>query len=115
DDGKQDQQTFCPSLYRNPIINMMEWHYCAHPLIPRFCPPDMKLIKKWVVQRMYNFCLRHKLPEMWVYLWENWYRASRWELWAQCAHKLIPVLKTTMILESHWQQIKHNFLYHFHM
>jgi hypothetical protein len=73
DDGKQDQQTFCPPLYHNPIINMMERHYCAHSSIPRFCPPDTKLIKKWAVQYMYNFCLRHKLPEMWVYLWENWY------------------------------------------
>ncbi|KAH9959718.1 hypothetical protein BGW80DRAFT_1131454, partial [Lactifluus volemus] len=115
DDREQDQHTFCPPLYRDPIINMMERHYCAHPSIPGFCPPDAKLIKKWAVQRMYDFCLRHKLPEVWVYLWENWYRAGRWELWARCAHKLIPVLKTTMILESHWRRIKHDFLHHFHM
>jgi hypothetical protein len=100
DDGKQDRHTFCPPLYRDPIINMMERHYCAHPSIPGFCPADVKLIKKWVVQHMYNFCVKHELPEVWVYLWENWYRAGRWELWARCAHKLIPVLKTTMILES---------------
>jgi hypothetical protein len=100
DDGKQGRRTFCPPLYRDTIINMMERHYCAHPLIPGSCAPDAKLIKKWAVQRMYDFCVKHELPEVWVYLWENWYRAGRWELWARCAHKLIPVLKTTMILES---------------
>jgi hypothetical protein len=100
DDGKQGQRTFCPALYRDTIINMMERHYCAHPSIPGYSPPDAKLIKKWAVQRMYDFCSKHNLPEVWVYLWENWYRKGRWELWARCAHKVIPVLKTTMILES---------------
>jgi len=100
EDGKQDRHTFCSPLYRDSIVNMMERHYCAHPSIPGSCPPDAKLIKRWAVQRMYDFCVKHELPEVWVYLWENWYRAGRWELWARCAHKLIPVLKTTMILES---------------
>jgi len=100
DGDKQGRRTFCPALYRDTIINMMERHYCAHPLIPGSSPPDAKLIKKWAVQRMYDFCSKHELPEVWVYLWENWYREGRWELWARCAHKIIPVLKTTMILES---------------
>jgi len=100
DDGKQGRRTFCPPLYRDMIIKMIERHYCAHPSIPGSSPPDAKLIKKWAVQRMYDFCVKHELPEVWVYLWENWYRESRWELWARCAHKVIPVLKTTMILES---------------
>lgn len=100
DDEKEDRRTFCPPLYREAIIKMMERHYCAHPSIPGSCPPDTILIKRWVVQCMYDFCVKHERPEVWVYLWENWYRTGRWELWARSAHKLIPVLKTTMILES---------------
>ena len=100
DNGAPGRRTFCPPLYREPIINMMERHYCAHPSIPGSSPPDAKLIKQWAVQRMYDFCVKHELPEVWVYLWENWYRKGRWELWARSAHKLIPVLKTTMIIES---------------
>jgi len=100
DNEKHRRCTFCAPLYHGAIINMMEQHYCAHPSIPGYSLPNPKLIKKWAVQRMYNFCERHRLPEVWVYLWENWYRAGRWELWARCAHKLIPRLKTTMILES---------------
>lgn len=100
DDEKEGRRTFCPPLYREAVINMMERHYCAHPSIPGSSPPDPKSIKRWAVQRMYNFCVKHERPEVWVYLWENWYRAGRWELWARSAHNLIPVLKTTMILES---------------
>lgn len=100
DDGKSGRRTFCPALYRDHIINMMERHYCAHPLIPGYGPPDAPGIRRWAVQQIYNFCVKHDLPEVWVYLWENWYRRGRWELWARSAHSLIPVLKTTMILES---------------
>ena len=100
DDENQGRRTFCPPLYRNTIVNMIERHYCAHQSIPGYSPPNPKLIKRWAVQRMYDFCEKHGLPEVWVYLWENWYRAGRWELWARCAHTLIPRLKTTMILEG---------------
>ena len=74
DNGKQRQRTFCPPLYREAI--------CAHPSTPGSSPPDAKLIKKWAVQRMYDFCMKHELPEVWVYLWENWYCPGHWDLWA---------------------------------
>ncbi|KAJ6542145.1 hypothetical protein DFH09DRAFT_848348, partial [Mycena vulgaris] len=52
--------------------------------------------------------------EAWTYLWENWYRPGRWELWARSQHPEIPRLKPTMMVESHWRCIKHDFLHHFH-
>jgi len=100
DEGKEGHRTFCPAVFRDSVVNMIERHYCAHPLIPGYGPPDAIGIKRWAVQQMYNFCFKHELPEVWAYLWENWYRKGRWELWARCAHELIPILKTTMILES---------------
>ena len=44
------------------------------------------------------------LSETWttwimVYLLEDWYQSGRWELCAHSAHALMPVLKTTMILQ----------------
>lgn len=80
DDGK-GRHTFCPALYRDPIIKMVERHYCAHPLVPGYAPPEPIGIKRWAVQQMYNFCVKHELPEVWAYLWENWYRKGHWELW----------------------------------
>jgi hypothetical protein len=111
DSDGPSRRTFCPVVYREPIINMMERHYCAHPSIPGYGPPDAVGIKKWAVRQSYNFCHKNKLPEVWAYLWENWYRKGRWELWARCAHKLIPVLKTTMILESQYVSNTWYFIY----
>ncbi|KAJ6578624.1 hypothetical protein B0H10DRAFT_2236088 [Mycena sp. CBHHK59/15] len=92
--GRGPRRTFCPISYREPILTMMEKHYFT---------------------QMYKFCVEHELREVWAYLWENWYRSSCLELWARSVHLEIPVLKTTMILESHWRRIKHDFLHHFHM
>jgi hypothetical protein len=100
DEPEAGRQTFCPRIYRERIIEMMENHYCAHPLIPGYGLPTSDGIKTWAVCQMYNFCVNNKLPEVWAYLWENWYRKDRWELWARSAHSSIPILKTTMILES---------------
>lgn len=94
------RRTFCPAIHRDDIIDMMEAHYCAHPLIPGYAPPNPDGIRKWAVQKVYNYCFNNTLPEVWAYLWENWYRRGRWELWARSAHSMIPILKTTMILES---------------
>jgi hypothetical protein len=100
EDDAIGRRTFCPVEYRETIITMMEKHYCAHPSIPGYAAPDREAIRRWAVRQTYDFCVKNKLPEVWAYLWENWYRKGRWELWARSAHDLIPVLKTTMILES---------------
>ncbi|KAJ6473033.1 hypothetical protein C8R45DRAFT_1163371 [Mycena sanguinolenta] len=109
------RRTFCHASYREPIINILERHFCAHPLLPGSAPPSPVGIRRWAVTEMYKFCVENRLPEVLAYLWENWYRKSRWELWACSVHPKIPVLKTTMILESHWRRIKHDFLHHFHI
>jgi hypothetical protein len=97
---KHARRTFCPPEHRQSIVDMLERHYCAHPSIPGYAAPNPVAIKRWAVQQMYGFCIRNEIPEVWAYLWENWYREGRWNLWARSAHKLIPVLKMTMILES---------------
>jgi hypothetical protein len=97
---KHARRTFCPPEHRQSIVDMLERHYCAHPSIPGYAAPNPVAIKRWAVQQMYRFCIRNEIPEVWAYLWENWYREGRWNLWARSAHKLIPMLKTTMILES---------------
>ena len=100
DASKNTTCTFCSVEYRQPIINMMERHYCAHPLIPGYSSPTPEGIREWAVKQMYKYCVGHNLREVWAYLWENWYRPGRWELWAHSHHPEIPILKTTMILEA---------------
>jgi hypothetical protein len=93
-------RTFCPSELRETIVDMMERHYCAHPLIPGYSHPSARGIREWAVKQIYDFCIEHDLREAWAYLWENWYRMDRWKLWARSVHEDVPRLKTTMILES---------------
>ncbi|KAJ7194330.1 hypothetical protein GGX14DRAFT_339727, partial [Mycena pura] len=108
------RRTFCPVIHRDCIPAMMKTHAFAHPLIPGYCFPSREAIKYWAVKQMYDFCVEHDLCEVWAYLWENWYRTGRWELWVRSVHPTIPRLRTTMICESHWRRIKHDFLHHFH-
>ncbi|KIJ31357.1 hypothetical protein M422DRAFT_267030 [Sphaerobolus stellatus SS14] len=76
--------SFCPSIYQEKIIQMMEHHLCAHPLIPGYLAPTKEGIRAWAVKEMYSFCMKYNLQACWAYLWGNWYRKGHWELWA-CA------------------------------
>ncbi|THU79226.1 hypothetical protein K435DRAFT_884508 [Dendrothele bispora CBS 962.96] len=108
------RRTFCPPEYRESIQKMMDNHLNAHPLIPGYAAPTPEGIREWAVRQMYEYCERNGLCETWAYLWENWYRPGRWELWARSTVDDIARLKTTMIMESHWRRIKKDFLHHFH-
>ena len=96
-----ERHTFCPIEYCDHVVDMMERHFCSHPLIPGYSAPTPDGIKTWAVKQMYNFCVLRELPNLWAYLWENWYRRGRWELWARSAEpREIPRLKTTMLVEG---------------
>ncbi|KAI0294052.1 hypothetical protein B0F90DRAFT_1821561 [Multifurca ochricompacta] len=57
----ETQRKFCPAIYRQPIVTMLERHYCAHPSIPGSAHPSPEGIKKWAVQKMYGFCVKYDL------------------------------------------------------
>jgi len=100
DDDESRRRTFCRKEFWEDIIYLMEQHLCAHPLIPGYAHPSPAGIREWAVKQMYNFCVASDLCELWAYLWGNWYQSGHWELWARSVYPEIPVLKTTMILES---------------
>jgi hypothetical protein len=67
------------------------------------------------VTELYSFCREYDFSKVWAYLWEEWYRRGRWELWACSADPTeIYILRTTMIVESHFRCLKRDFLYKFH-
>ena len=44
----------------------------------------------------------------------NWYAPVQWKLWARSAGPSgISVLKTTMIVESHWRRIKYDYIHRY--
>ncbi|KAJ7048676.1 hypothetical protein C8F01DRAFT_1276477 [Mycena amicta] len=91
--AKAAERRFCPEELQAHIVSMMQQHAFLTRSFRRSRIPVLKV---------------------WAYLWENWYRLGRWELWARSAHPTIPRLRTTMICESHWRHIKEDYLYQFH-
>ena len=46
---KSERHTFCAEEHCQPIIDMVERHFCAHPLIPGYSHPTPTGIRKWAV------------------------------------------------------------------
>ena len=101
---------------QDTVLDIFSRHYNAHPLIPDQngtyqCAKD---IHRVCAAEMYHWCRARNYFRLWAYLWVNWYQPNQWALWARSANgEEIPVLKTTMIIESHWRKIKHDYLHRF--
>lgn len=102
---------FCPPAHRLPIMHLFAKHASQHPLLPERHGEDRdsELIYRDAVTEpeMYRHCERNNLTEVWAYLWNCWYKPSRWHLWTRAAHSAsIPVHRTTMMVEALWRNLK---------
>ena len=98
------------------VLDILCRHYNSHPLIPdkngTFRPSAVIYAES--AAEMYNWCRARNFSRLWAYLFIQWYRPDQWVLWARAANAIeIPVLKTTMVVESHWRKIKHDHLHRF--
>lgn len=101
---------------RNDILSIIDKHANLHPMIPdrNGTYLSSEVIHANSVTEMYLFCRTRDFYRLWAYLWVNWYRPQTWRLWARAANEAeIPVLRTTMIFESHCRVIKHDYLHRF--
>lgn len=63
---------------------------------------------------MYTWCRTHNYSRLWAYMFINWYSSEQWNLWARSHNPdEIPILKTTMIVESHWRKLKYDYFHRF--
>jgi hypothetical protein len=62
---------------------------------------------------MYGYCHRHDLKKVWAYMWNQWYCTEQWKLWARASWADIPRIRTTMMVESLWKNIKRKYLVDF--
>lgn len=95
------------------MVSIFSRHFNAHSLIPdntgTFRSPEV--IYQECATEMYAWCRAHDFYKLWAYLFVNWYTFDMWKLWARSVCPCeIPVLRTTMIVESHWRRIKGDFL-----
>lgn len=101
---------------RDAVLTMFARHFNAHPHIPTRNGALLTTgeIYYQSVVEVYQWCRSKGYPRLWTYLFTNWYKASQWAQWARAANEHeIPVLKTTMIVESHWRRLKHDYLHRF--
>lgn len=113
DEGRLEPRT---KDEKQAILDMMCRHFHFHPFIPdqngTFKSSD--LIHRECATEMYRWCRARGYFRLWAYLFVNWYHPEQWELWARSADpKQIPTVKTTMIAESHWRTLKHDYLHRF--
>ena len=101
---------------KDTVLQLISRHFNCHSLIPdlngTFRSPQK--IHQDCASEVYAWCKARDFFRLWAYLFVNWYRPGQWELWARSANGAeIPVLQTTMIVESHWRRLKHDFLHRF--
>ena len=101
---------------KDTVLSIFTRHYNSHPLIPdqNGTYRTANDIHRACTAEMYHWCKSRNYFRLWAYLWVNWYQPNQWALWARSENaNEIPVLKTTMIVESHWRKIKHDCLHRF--
>lgn len=101
---------------KEAVINLYSNHFNMHPLIPDGdgIYRSAQQIYRDCALEMYAWCRSKNHFRLWAYMWVNWYHPDQWHLWARSANdKEIPILKTTMIVESHWRKLKHDYLHRF--
>ena len=108
---------FCPLEHCLKIIEKFHVHLHQHPQIPLNDEDNSCLtageIHRGAVKDMYDFCFQNDLSQTWAYLWNRWYTPKQWVLWARSADPAIYALKTTMVVESLWRNLKHRDLHEF--
>lgn len=102
---------FCQIEHRATILQKFRIHFHQHPEIPLNDADgthlDANEIHHGAAKDTYDYCRAHNLAQVWAYMWNRWYTPNQWPLWARSAHPAIPRIKTTMIVESLWKQLKH--------
>lgn len=100
----QQEKTWVKSLF-------ME-HFNAHSFFPfNGSRRSGATIYKDCIRETYRWCYDRNYYRLWAYLYSNWYRPDRWSWWARSANETkLSVLRSTMIVESHWRKLKHSYL-----
>ena len=66
---------FCPLAHRASILRIFSKHASQHSLLPERHGQPRSATDIWrdAVTEMYQHCERNNLPDVWAYLWVNWY------------------------------------------
>lgn len=114
--SKDKTYQFCPPIHRLPILRLFAKHASQHSLLPERhgVPRTEHDIRRDAVTELYFHCHRNNLPEVWAYMWNNWYALDRWHLWVRSAHTgCISNHRTMMMVEALWRNLKRLVLHNY--
>jgi len=102
-----------------PILSTMRKHEHWHPfkfpstmpLLDNGSPVTPRFIWLRQATEMHALCKRYKEGYAWEYLWLNWYRFDKWQLWVRAATlEYYPIIQTNAPVETHWNHLKNDVL-----
>ena len=110
------QNPLCSEADAKAVKDLIKKHSSLHPLIPVdinvFLTSDEIYYKS--TNEIYQYCRQRNLVHLWAYLWMNWYSKKNWKLFARSSYPhSMPIARMTMIIESHWRTLKHNYKYQY--
>jgi hypothetical protein len=115
--GKKKQYCTSDAETRKAVIELFMLHLEWHPLIyldptETTAGPTLDVQDAWRNQTMEMYQLCEGLGEAWVweYLWKNWYRPSRWVIWARAISSMTPIAQSNAAVESLWSVLKKGYL-----
>ena len=117
DAGKKKQICVVEKELRTEIVELYNCHLRWHPAthLPVFSQEDVAKIDPQEVWRdqtaeMHLACKNAGQAWAWEYLWTNWYRPSRWVIWARAIYPEVPIINSNSIVESLWSTLKRHYL-----
>jgi hypothetical protein len=119
DSMKKKQICITDKNHRCDIIKLFVVHLHWHPFIHTLADAgydatvDMKVNWKEQVIEMHDLCKKLDESWAWEYLWRNWYRPDRWNIWARAVCKEIPIINSNALVEALWATFKRRYLRRF--
>lgn len=115
--GSKKQHCISEKENRTAIIDLFMLHLEWHSII--FMGPMKEDVETafdsqnaWELQtiEMHNLCKQLGEAWAWEYLFKNWYRPSRWLIWARAIAEKVPIIQSNGIVESLWSVLKKGYL-----
>jgi hypothetical protein len=101
---------------REGLVNLVRLHYYRHPLIPNDATHaflSKEAIYFQCIREVCSYCKSNALPNVWIYLWSNWYTKDQFKFWGLSRNPLVPLSRTTMYVETPWRAFKRDYLYRY--
>ncbi|KAI1000716.1 hypothetical protein K3495_g7484 [Podosphaera aphanis] len=89
---------------RNIVLAMFSRHFNMHSMIPdqNGTYRSAEMTHSDCINELYTWCRARNYFCLWAFLFVNWYAPVHRKLWTRSSNpERLPVLKTTMIIESH--------------